>query len=254
MRLHFRTYGAGEPVVIVHGLFGSLDNWHSINTKLGASHKVFAVDLRNHGQSPHSNEMSYASMAQDLRELMHEQRLDRISIMGHSLGGKVAMQFALSWPQQLDKLIVADIAPRAYPPHHDYIFDALLPLEMASFKTRQEIDQALVAKIPPAAVRQFLLKSLQRDEAGGFRWRLNLPVLHDHYAELSAALPMDKSCERPALFLKGEKSDYIQSADESLICRLFPRAIIRTLAGAGHWLHADVPETFFRTVQEFLRG
>jgi len=254
MKLHFRAYGAGPPVMILHGLFGSSDNWHSISTKLGAQYKVFAVDLRNHGQSPRSDEISYGAMAADLGELINDQSVDRISIIGHSLGGKVAMQFALSWPEQVEKLVVVDMAPRSYPPHHDYIFKALLTLDLASFKTRQEIDRAIAAQIPQATVRQFLLKSLQRDQSGAFYWRINLPALYNHYAGLSAALPTNKTCNRPALFLKGEKSDYIRSEDEPMIRELFPQAEIRMLPGAGHWLHADVPESFFRNVQEFIRG
>lgn len=255
MKLHSRAYGdGGPPLVILHGLFGSSDNWHPISTKLGAKHKVFALDLRNHGHSPHSEEVNYEAMAADVREFLTDQGLERVSLIGHSLGGKVAMQFTLTWPEHTDKLVVADMAPRAYPPHHDYIFKVLLSLDLASFKTRPEIDRALEPRIPETSVRQFLLKSLMRDSNGDFAWRLNLPALYRHYTGISAALPINWSCDCPALFLKGEHSDYIRPEDEPLIRQLFPRALIRTLDGAGHWLHADVPETFFRNVQEFLGG
>jgi esterase len=254
MKLHFRRYGVGEAVIILHGLFGSLDNWHSISARLGAGWQVYAVDLRNHGRSPHISEMSYPAMAEDVRELLEDQQLRSASLIGHSIGGKVAMQFALSHPRRLEKLVVADIAPRAYPPHHQYIFRALLSLDVAGFKARSEIERALAQEIPDLALRQFLLKSLERDESGNWRWRLNLPALHAHYAELCADLPSDKSCDRPALFLRGSQSDYIRPEDEHRIRQLFTKTSIRTLPGAGHWLHAEVPESFLRNVQEFLRG
>jgi esterase len=254
MTLHFRTYGSGEPVIVLHGLFGSLDNWHTISMRLSDRRQVYAVDLRNHGRSPHTPEMSYAAMAEDVRELLDDQQLETASLIGHSIGGKVAMQFGLSYPGRLEKLVVADIAPRAYPPHHEYIFRALLRLDPATFKARSEIERALASEIPDLALRQFLLKSLERDESGAFRWRLNLPALHAHYAELCADLPSDQTCDRPALFLRGSESDYVRPQDEQRIRQLFPSASIQTLPGAGHWLHADVPEGFFRIVQEFLRA
>jgi esterase len=253
MKLHFEVYGAGQPLFILHGLFGSLENWHSISTKLSETFRVYAVDLRNHGRSPHSPEMNYSVMAGDLKELIQGEALDRVSLMGHSLGGKVAMQFSLSFPDRVEKLIVVDMAPRAYPPHHDEIFKAMLGLDLNLFQSRQEIEAALAPAIPDLAVRRFLLKSLKRDPNGGFHWQLNLPALHDQYAQLNRALATDRSCDRPALFLRAEKSDYIRDTDEPLICRLFPRAQIRIVQGADHWMHADVPETFLRNVQEFLR-
>ena len=177
-----------------------------------------------------------------------------VSLVGHSIGGKVAMQYALCYADLLDRLVVVDIAPKAYRPHQEPIFDALSKLDLTAFRTRQEIEAALATQIPDLAVRRFLLKSLERESKGGFRWRLNLPALRQHYPDLLGGLPVDRSCDRPALFLRGERSDYIEAEDEPLIRSLFPRAEIRTLAHAGHWVHADVPEDFVRNVQDFLRG
>ncbi len=253
MKLHFREYGTGSSAIILHGLFGSLDNWHSISVKLSPMFRVYAVDLRNHGKSPHNPEMSYSLMADDMKEFVSSAGLERVSLLGHSIGGKVVMQFSLTYPNLVEKLVVADIAPRAYRPHHEYIFRALLSLDLAAYTARKQIEAALAPEIPDLALRQFLLKNVTRNANGAFEWQLNLPALHENYAKLLAALSVDRTCDRPALFVRGEKSDYIQSQDEPLIYRLFPQAKIRTLANAGHWLHADVPETFVRIVQEFLR-
>ena len=254
VKLNFKMYGSGQPVLILHGLFGSLDNWHSIGVRLAQTFRIYAVNLRNHGRSPHSPQINYELMAEDLREMLADQGLESVSLIGHSLGGKTAMQFALMWPDLVTKLVVADIAPRAYPPTHEPVFQALLSLDLSSFRTRNEIEQELAAAIPDLAVRRFLLKNLARDLAGGFHWQMNLPGLHENYGRLIAALESEKACEKPALFLRGEKSDYIQKEDETMILRLFPRAEIRTLENADHWLHADVPETFLRNVQEFFNG
>jgi len=253
MKLHSKVLGSGRPVLILHGLFGSLDNWHSIGARLAESFRVYGVDLRNHGRSPHSPEMNYPLMAEDLRELISAGNLEKVSLIGHSMGGKVAMQFALSFQEQVEKLVVVDIAPRAYPPSHETIFKALLSLNLAQFKTRQQIQEALAADIPDVAVRQFLLKNLSRQAGGGFFWQNNLSAIHENYSHLIAGVEPGKTCDRPALFLRGEKSDYIRAEDEPLIRQLFPRAEVRTLVGADHWVHADVPETFLRNVQEFLR-
>jgi esterase len=252
MRLHFKEHGQGQPVIILHGLFGSSDNWLGIMPKLAEKFRVFALDLRNHGQSPHSAEMNYSILADDVREFLAAQNLGDAIVMGHSLGGKVAMQFAFSHPQQVQKLIVVDMAPRAYAPAHDRIFSALLALDLNSFQTRQQIEQTLEPAIPSLAVRRFLLKNLNRNSDGGLSWKINLQGLAENYPQLGRMLSAPEPFGGPALFVLGEKSDFVNEADLPLIFRLFPRAKIETIAGAGHWVQADAPDQFVQRVLTFL--
>jgi esterase len=252
MQLHFQESGRGRAVILLHGLFGSSDNWHPFALRLAEHFRVFAVDQRNHGQSPHSDEMNYPLLAADLGEFMAGRGLETASVIGHSLGGKTAMQFALQFPRQVEKLVVADMAPRAYAPMHDKIFAALLALDLPKFQSRQQIEDALAAEIPKLVLRRFLLKNLGRNSTGGFFWKINLRGLAKNYPQLgepvSAAAPFTK----PALFIRGGKSDYLNPDDEPLIRELFPQAQIRTIAAAGHWLHADQPEEFLRLLLDFL--
>jgi pimeloyl-ACP methyl ester carboxylesterase len=252
MRLNFREYGQGEPLVILHGLFGSLDNWHFISTRLSEHFRVFALDLRNHGHSPHDDAMNYSVMSEDLLEFMRKHSLPDANVLGHSMGGKVAMQFALANPSRVRKLIIADMAPRAYAPTHENIFNALLALDLKRFQTRQQFDEALAPAIPDFAVRRFLLKSLSRDANGNFAWKFNLAALHKNYPTLNAALKMERPFEQPALFVRGEKSSYIRDEDFALIRDFFPSARIETILGASHWLHAEAPENFLSIVKNFL--
>jgi pimeloyl-ACP methyl ester carboxylesterase len=252
MQLHFQTFGQGAPLIILHGLFGSSDNWHSISRRLEKQFRVLAVDQRNHGHSPHSAEMNYPVMAEDLHELLQSQKLARAHLIGHSMGGKTAMEFALRYPESVDKLIVVDIAPRAYSPRHGQIFEGMLSLDLTAFQTRAQMEVALAPFIPEKAVRQFLLKNVTRDEGGPFRWRLNLRDILKNYDRLSEALAENRVCDRPALFLRGGESKYFRESDWEPVRRLFPRAALRTLPGAGHWVHADAPELFLHAVTEFL--
>ncbi len=252
MQLNFQSYGTGFPLLILHGLFGSLDNWQTISRQLGESYQVFALDLRNHGSSPHSDIFSYEDMAGDVREFMQTHGLARAHLLGHSLGGKTAMEFALRHPALVQKLIVADIAPKSYPPSHVPIFEALLSLDLKSFHDRREAAAALAPSIPNPAIRRFLLKSLTRDKFGALQWRLNLPAIYKSYAGLNQALEHRRIFNGPTLFLRGERSEYIKEEDSVLIHRLFPQARIITVMDAGHWIHADAPEAFLKLVLDFL--
>jgi esterase len=252
MQLHFQTCGHGAPLLILHGLFGSLQNWQTISRRLSEHFQVFALDQRNHGASPHSPEMDYRVMAEDVLEFLESQRLERANLLGHSMGGKTAMMFSLLYPQRVDKLICADIAPRAYPPHHNQILEALIALDLHSFRNRGDVEAALAPAIPVRAVRQFLLKNLAHNPSGGFSWKLNLRAIQENYSWLNDALPGDRPSDRPALFLRGQASDYILDTDWPLIQRLFPRAELVTIPAAGHWLHADAPEPFLEAVRNFL--
>ena len=252
MHLHFQAYGQGSPVIILHGLFGSFENWHPVSQRLGERFQVLAVDQRNHGRSPHSEEMNYPVMAEDIHDLMQSQRLGQAHVIGHSMGGKTAMEFALRHTDRVDKLIIVDIAPRAYSPHHGQIFEGLLSLDLGSFQNRAQMEEALAPSIPENSVRQFLLKNVTRDQAGAFRWKLNLRDILRNYDRITEALATDRTCCRPALFIRGGESKYMRDTDWELIARLFPQAESQTIPKANHWVHADAPDLFVRMVLEFL--
>jgi esterase len=252
MKLHFRTMGDGFPLIVLHGLLGSLDNWQTLGRRFAAHFKVFAVDLRNHGQSPHSDDVSYDAMAADLDEFMRTHGLTCAHLLGHSMGGKVAMQFALRHSDRVDKLVVVDVSPRAYPPRHARTFAALLALDLHKFQRREQLDVELAKSVDDIEVRQFLLKNVARDAHGGFRWKANIRGLWESYERLTVAVTGETPCNRPTLFVRGEKSDFVSEADNDLIRRLFPRAEFCVIAGAGHWVHADQPEAVFGAVLKFL--
>jgi esterase len=252
MKLHFKEFGRGEPLIFLHGLFGSSDNFLGITKTLAEKFRVCLLDLRNHGNSPHSDEMNYSVLANDVAKFCDAQKLSEIFLLGHSLGGKVAMEFALRFPEKVQKLIVVDIAPRAYAPVHEKILTALLALDLKNFSSRTEMEIALAPEIPSLNVRRFLLKNLGQNSAGEFFWKMNLRGLAENYFKLgepiSSAIPFAK----PALFIRGGKSDYISDADIPEIQKLFPRAKIETIASANHWVHADAPEEFLHRVLKFL--
>ena len=252
MQLHFKEYGQGRAVVLLHGLFGSSDNWHPIAVRLADKFHVFAVDHRNHGQSPHSVEMDYPVMAADVDRFFVMRGLDSALVIGHSMGGKTAMQLALHFPQRVEKLIVADMAPRAYAASHDTIFAALLGLDLPKFQTRTQIEDALASEIPNQVLRRFLLKNLGRSPEGRFFWKINLRDIAENYWKLREPVAGDAPFIKPTLFVRGGKSKYIQPEDEPLIQEWFPAAEIQTIPDAGHWVHADAPEEFLRLVLNFL--
>jgi len=252
MQLYFQEYGQGPTLILLHGLLGSLDNWHAVAEPLAGRFRVFAVDQRNHGRSPHSATMNYEVMAQDLNEFMIERRIETASFIGHSMGGKAAMQFALQFPGKVEKLLVEDITPRAYPQELGYIFVALLALDLARFKARKEIEVALAPGIPNLVLRRFLLKNLDQHPDGSFFWKINLHTLAENYPILVGPVASPAPFEKPALFIRGGMSHYVQSTDEPLIRQFFPQAKIETIAEAEHWVHGDTPEDFLRLAFDFL--
>jgi pimeloyl-ACP methyl ester carboxylesterase len=251
MQLNFKKSGTGPPLVILHGLFGSLDNWFSIAKELVEHYTLYLVDQRNHGDSPHSNDWNYGVMVEDLRELLDAEGLDSVYLMGHSMGGKTVMNFAVTYPERVRKLIVGDIAPRHYPIHHQRILEGLNALNLQTLQSRKEADDQLAAFIPELGIRQFLLKSLGRD-ANGFAWKINLPVITEQIEEVGKALEEGTIFDGPTLFLGGANSSYIQQQDLPDINTHFPNSEWVSIPDAGHWLHAEQPEAVVKAIRRFL--
>lgn len=256
MKLNFRQFSdQGEPLLILHGLFGSLSNWAWHSRKFAEHFAVTALDLRNHGTSPHSDEMSYPAMAADVLEFMDDQAINTAHVLGHSMGGKVAMQLALNHPERIRRLVVADVAPVQYGGErgeHDEIFEGLSAVDLATLESRAAADHQLAAWVEDEVVRQFLLSNLIRNDEGQFAWRINLPVLRERYADLRAKPQSDRRYDGEVLFVRGDLSDYITEHHRDEILALFPKAKIKTIVQTGHWLHAEKPETFNRIVSTFL--
>ncbi|MEX0882150.1 MAG: alpha/beta fold hydrolase [Cyclobacteriaceae bacterium] len=251
MKLNFRKTGQGRPLIILHGLFGSSDNWMSISKELEKDYSLYLIDLRNHGDSGHSDEWNYQVMAADLNEFMADQKLESAFILGHSMGGKAAMFFAVDYPEKVDRLIVADIAPRAYPVHHQTILEGLNAINLESLNSRKEAEDQLFPFISEKGIRQFLLKNLTRKE-GKFAWKINLPVITQKIENVGEAMKKDKTFEKPVLFMGGAQSDYIQDKDKEDIDRIFPNNHLIYIKDAGHWLHAEQPESVVKTIKTFL--
>ena len=251
MQLNFRKSGSGPPLVILHGLFGSLDNWFSIAKELVDHYTLYLVDQRNHGDSPHGSEWNYGVMVEDLRELLDAEGLDSVYLMGHSMGGKTVMNFAVAYPERVRKLIVGDIAPRHYPIHHQVILEGLNALDLSQLQSRKEADDLLAPYIPELGIRQFLLKSLGRD-TNGFSWKVNLSVITQHIEEVGKALEVGTVFEGPTLFLGGANSSYIQEKDLSDMKRHFPNCTWVSIHNAGHWLHAEQPQAVVAEMRKFL--
>lgn len=267
MNLYFRQEGEGFPIVIVHGLYGSSDNWMTVGKKLSARYKVYMIDLRNHGHSPKSEEFSYELMKKDLAEFFEQQRIEKAMLLGHSMGGKVAMCFAADYPEKIEKLIIADIAPKdyfllndesQYYQHRD-ILRALLEIDFNGMHSRKEVEAFLNERIDSRAIVQFLLKNVHRKkEDHHFEWRLNVRALYDNLDEIISGVNERWFEDRlpifnyPVLFIKGEKSNYIRPEDYTTIQRIYPQALISVIPDAGHWLHAEQPQLFMEALENFL--
>jgi esterase len=253
-KLHFTCAGDGPPVVLLHGLFGSGSNLGALARALRREFTVYAPDLPNHGRSDWLAELDLPLLAQLLQYWLQQQDLSSAAFVGHSLGGKVAMQLALDHPESVSSLVVADIAPVAYPPHHDAVFTALEAVAIAQCKSRDEAAQLMTSYLEEQDVVQFLLASLARNQQGNYDWRFNLQDIRQGYAGLRAA-PQDGSpYEGPVLFIKGGESNYIQEENRANILALFPQAKVKVMPGCGHWLHAQQPRLFNGIVERFLRA
>lgn len=253
MELNFKTFGQGYPIVILHGLFGTLDNWQTVGKKLAEHYSVYLVDLRNHGRSPHAEELTYPLMAADVKDFLESQWIHEAYLIGHSMGGKVAMEVALTYPDLVKKLVVVDVAPKVYPGGHEEIFKALLAVDLAAAQSRNEVEESLLQSgITDTSIRQFLLKNLSRSKSGSFEWKMNLPVIHRHYPDILDTIHSTETFDKPTLFIRGGKSNYILDSDEPAIQQLFPQAKLETVAEAGHWVHAEASEELIALVLNFL--
>lgn len=253
--LHSKIYGEeieGMPLLVFHGLFGMLDNWGSFGKEFGEMMPVHLIDLRNHGKSFHDAAMNLDVMVVDILNYMQAHQIEKANLLGHSLGGKVVMQFAINHAEKVEKLIVADIAPKAYPPHHQGIFKALNSVDVHGLKSRQEAEEELRRYIPEIGVIQFLLKNLYWTEDKTLNWRFNLPVLTEKYDEFITTNIQSGVFVGPTLFLSGEKSNYILPEDEFAIKQQFPNSVIKKVPQAGHWIQADNPKDFNALVEEFI--
>ena len=252
MNLNFKSFGEGYPIIILHGLFGTLDNWQTIAKQLAENYSVYLVDQRNHGRSPHHDSFDYQVMAEDLQQFMENNWLYEAHIIGHSMGGKTAMQFALEYPDMISKLVVVDIAPKKYEAGHQEIFDALFSVDLSLIKQRKEADVQLSKKISDLGVRQFLLKNLTRDKQGGYQWKMNLPVIYKNYYHILAKIESDTVFNKPTLFIRGEQSNYINPSNFKVTKEIFSNADLVTVENAGHWVHAEAPNELIRLVKQFL--
>ncbi|MFT4664508.1 MAG: esterase [Polaribacter sp.] len=254
MSLKYKSFGSGEPVIILHGLFGTLDNWQTMAKRLAENFTVFIIDQRNHGKSPHMDDISYPLMAEDLRIFMEDHWMYDAHIIGHSMGGKTAMQFALDNPDMVNKLVVVDIAPKAYVGNHELIFEALFDVPLDTLKSRSEAAKVLEAKMGnDSGTIQFLLKNLTRNQEGQYNWKMNLPVLFKDYENILAAVNGEEIFDKEALFIKGGKSNYILPEDIEEIRLLFPEAKFEEVAKSGHWVHAEAPEALYQLMISFLK-
>ncbi|WP_108868665.1 alpha/beta fold hydrolase [Aquimarina aquimarini] len=254
MKLHANVFGEGQPFIILHGFLGMSDNWKTLGKKISEQgFQVHLIDQRNHGRSPHSKEFSYDLMAEDLAEYCAMNNLSNIQLLGHSMGGKTVMLFAVKFPELLDHLMVADIGPKYYPLHHQDILDGLRALDFELLKSRNEVDKELSAYVPDVGVRMFLLKNLYWKNKGELGLRMNLEALVENANQIGVELSLEDSYKGATLFLKGEKSNYIVKSDEARIKNQFPNSIIREISAAGHWLHAENPKEFLTEVLEFVK-
>ena len=251
--LHSRILGSGEPLLILHGFLGMGDNWKTLGNKFAEEFEVHLIDQRNHGRSFHSDAFDYELLVEDLLQYLEEHQLKKVNLLGHSMGGKTVMQFAVNYPERVRKLIVADISPRYYPPHHQDILTALNAVDFEIQKSRSEIEKVLENYIPEFGIRQFLMKNVMRASKDGFAFRFNLESLTENYEEITVSLPPFTEFEGPTLFLSGEHSGYISVDDVALIDAHFSDNKIVTIKNGGHWLHADNPSDFYNETLLFLK-
>jgi pimeloyl-ACP methyl ester carboxylesterase len=263
MKLFYRSIGTGEPIVILHGLYGSSDNWLTVGKAIALKNRIISLDQRNHGQSPHTASHNYALMSDDLDEFMKSENIQNPIIIGHSMGGKVAMRYCLEHPDKVKGLVVVDISPEEYTERkqsatshleeHRKIVNALLAMPLDSLESRNDADTNLSLSIPQTRIRQFLLKNLKRNKDGAFYWALNLDAIQQNlFALMEGINSKGYTYNGPTLFIKGSESDYITEESRNKIQNIFPNAQLRTIQDAGHWVHAEQTSKFVELLQNFL--
>jgi esterase len=266
--LYNKQFGSGPSLVILHGLFGSWENWRSHARQLAEHFQVTLLDLRNHGQSEHRSVMNYPVMASDVAFTCQQLGIEQTHVVGHSMGGKTAMQLALDYPQLVKRLIVVDIGPGQYPPHHQKILEGMGLIAAQPVESRQAADAILSQYEPAQGIRSFLLKNLERTEDGQYRLRINLDAIIKQYNCIAAAITADNHDasdqpeatvagnmpDTPTLFIKGGDSDYLKEKDREAILALFPAATVKVVAGTGHWLHSEKPALVQKIIHDFLNS
>lgn len=255
MKLFYRNYGEGQPVIILHGIFGISDNWVTIGRRLAEQFEVFIPDQRNHGQSPHSDTFNYYAMVEDLFEFIDDHQLRNPILIGHSMGGKVAMNFALEYPGRIDKLILVDMSMRQYPPRQEHleILQAMMEVDFDKVNNREEMEEIISKKIKSERVKLFILKNAYRINDSRLAWRLNIDAIYNNIDNVFEGIDSDYTFDKSTLFIKGENSDYISKEDYKTIPNYFPKAEFKTIQGASHWVHADKPDELCAALSDFLR-
>lgn len=253
MELFYREYGDGPPLVLLHGLFGMSDNWVTMARRLAEEFHVYLPDQRNHGQSPHSGHHSYLAMAEDLEEFLNTHDIENPIVMGHSMGGKVAMLFATEEPSRVKKLIVVDICPKTYDRHDQHLemLEVMMDADLSSMKTRLQVESYVASRISDNRIRLFILKNLYRSATDHFAWRPNLQAIYDNLDQMVSETPLTFQYNKPALFVRGALSDYITDLDIPKIKTIFSAVELVTIENAGHWVHVDAPEELYTTIIEF---
>lgn len=253
MRLYYKKIGMGKPLIILHGLFGMSDNWMTISKRIAQRHTVYLLDLRNHGRSPHMKEFNYKVLSHDLEEFMQQQDLETVRLIGHSMGGKVAMCFALKFSYRIEKMVIVDIAPKKYDhPFFRNLLDFMVQFDLNSYNNRSEIDEAFKQIIPSMILRQFILKNISRKNDNTFKWKINVSSLSINLDNIFKEIKSDTTYNGPVLAVRGVKSDYVLDEDMTGITRLFPNARLATIPNAGHWLHFEAENAFCNELKNFF--
>lgn len=254
MNLNYKQYGEvkGEPIIILHGLLGMLDNWHSFAKKLSQNYWVITVDQRNHGKSFHSEEFNYKLLSKDLLSLLDELKINTCHLIGHSMGGKTVMEFVKDYPQRVSKLVVVDIAPRTYKGSHDEIFNALLNVDLKLTNSRKEVQEELMSKLGDLSIVLFLMKNLDRQSDGSYSWKANILALYNNYQNIINGIEIKEPIRNDILFVKGGNSNYISNKDSDDISKMFLKSNLITIENAGHWVHAEKPEELLFVINDFL--
>ncbi|MEZ4906375.1 MAG: alpha/beta fold hydrolase [Saprospiraceae bacterium] len=254
MELHYKDYGSGEPLLILHGVFGMSDNWHTIAKILSEYYWVIVPDLRNHGRSGHSEELNYDVMSGDILQLIEKLHIRKCNIIGHSMGGKLVMNFALEYPEYIDKMMVLEIGVKQYSGNHEFILEALNKINPANYNDRRKIEMQLLEYIPNIRIVNFLMKNIKlNSDNTSYEWKFNLKAISENYNQLLSSINSDHGYLGEALFVKGGNSDYILEYDWKDILELFPNAQLHTIASAGHWIHADKQQELVNEIKNFLK-